>query len=36
MNTFKTTKGEHIVTIKGEPRVFDTLIDALKYIASRY
>lgn len=36
MINFKTDKGIHIVTVNGTPRVFATLIQALKYIAARY
>lgn len=36
MITFKKTKGDYIVTVNGMPRVFATLLQALKYIAARY
>jgi asparagine synthetase B (glutamine-hydrolysing) len=34
--TFKRFNGEYIVTVNGEPYVFDNLTKALKYIAARY
>ena len=36
MINFRTEKNIHIVTVNGTPRVFATLIEALKYIAARY
>ena len=30
--TFKSIKGIHIVTDNGKPKVFATLLEALKYI----
>ena len=36
MITFKKLKGVFIVTVNGEVRTFDTLNEALKYIAARY
>lgn len=30
--TFKSLKDTHIVTVNGKPRVFATLIEALRYI----
>lgn len=36
MINFKSDKGTHVVTVNGIPRVFPTLLNALKYIASRY
>ncbi len=32
MITFKTVKGQHIVTYKGEEHIFDLLHDAWEYI----
>lgn len=32
MITLKTIKGTHIVTENGKPKVFATMIEALKYI----
>ena len=36
MITMKSNKDFHIVTVNGTPRVFATLIEALKYVAARY
>ncbi len=36
MIKLKSLKGIHIVTVNGTPKVFATLIEALKYIAARY
>ncbi len=36
MINFKSNKESHVVTVNDIPRVFPTLISALKYIASRY
>ena len=32
----KPKKGFHVVTVDGMPKVFPTLVKALKYIAARY
>ena len=36
MIRLKTIKRYHIVKVNGRPRVFETLTEALKYIAARY
>ena len=36
MITFKSIKGVHIVTVNGEQSVFNSIGEALKYIAARY
>lgn len=33
MITFRSEKGKHIVTYRGEAHIFDTLHDAWEYIA---